>query len=297
MWYIVEKRKLPITLPESPRWQHMCCPTNISNHKRVQFTIMWNREKQQSSYLRHWKHRMLDTFTFINNSSCTYVLKVTLCFFSISPYVCASWGDKDYYTTPQPSLPLSLGVPAGSCLEHSTDLFNEVPTCSRSCFLSAQIHSDTRDMLGFISGRPGLCAAGAGITSCFTAKIFTTRRHRVRRKAQLPVIDEGPATRCIIPGRRVCVTSEAKKKISKCTFVCFSGEGKKGGCQRTRATLHRTAFESLSLLLIWFIYFFPDWCSFMTPTLCDKSQHLSGDTFMTSFTLHFQPWASFWLGL
>lgn len=220
MWYIVEKRKLPITLPESPRWQHMCCPTNISNHKRVQFTIMWNREKQQSSYLRHWKHRMLDTFTFINNSSCTYVLKVTLCFFSISPYVCASWGDKDYYTTPQPSLPLSLGVPAGSCLEHSTDLFNEVPTCSRSCFLSAQIHSDTRDMLGFISGRPGLCAAGAGITSCFTAKIFTTRRHRVRRKAQLPVIDEGPATRCIIPvATGLCNIRGEKENIQM--YICL----------------------------------------------------------------------------
>ena len=106
MWYIVEK--LPITLPWSPRWQCMCCPTNILNHKRVQFTVMWNRKTQQSSYLRHWKHWMLDTFTFINNSSCTYVLKVTLCFFSISSYVCV-WGDKDYNTT-SPSLPLTLSL-------------------------------------------------------------------------------------------------------------------------------------------------------------------------------------------
>lgn len=78
---------------------------------------------------------------------------------------------KEYYTTPPPtySLPLSpsfsLGVPAGSWLKRSSDLFNEVPSCSWSCFLSAQIHSDTRDMLGFISGRPGLCGTTTGITT------------------------------------------------------------------------------------------------------------------------------------
>lgn len=159
-------------------------------------------------------------------------------------------------TTLPPSHSLSLGVPVGSCLEHSTDLFNEVPTCSRSCFLSAQIHNDTRDMLGFISGRPGLCVTGTGITSWFTAKIFTTQRHWVRRKAQLSVIDEGPATRCIIRAATGLCNIRGEKENIQMYICLLFWRGKKRGCQRMRATLHRTAFESLSLLLIWLDFFF-----------------------------------------
>lgn len=47
--------------------------------------------------------------------------------------------------------------------------------CSCSCFLSARIDSDTQDMLGFISGRPGLCVTTAATTAGAPAKYIQMR--------------------------------------------------------------------------------------------------------------------------
>lgn len=195
--------------------------------------------------------------------------------------------------------PLSLSLRDSlrvSWLKRSSDLFNEVPKCCCSCFLSAQIHSDTRDMLGFISGRPGLCGTTAGITTRFPAKIFTTQLHRIHRKRNYPLLMKAWWHDASSRWQQVCVTSEAKKKISKCTFVCFSG---KGNVDRHASGLHYTGQLVKIRPCCWFgfFFFFLHCCSFMTPISCDKSQHQSGDSFITSFTLHFQPWAAFWLGL
>lgn len=83
--------------------------------------------------------------------------------------------------TQPPSLPLS-GSPFWLVVQAFKILFNEVPKSSWSCFLSAQIHSDIRDMLGFISGRPGLCGTSTGITTCLPAKIFTRQLQWIHRK-------------------------------------------------------------------------------------------------------------------
>lgn len=95
------------------------------------------------------------------------------------PSVCIPQGDKESHSTTQ--LPLS-GSPFWLVVQAFKILFNEVPKSSWSCFLSAQIHSDIRDMLGFISGRPGLCGTSMGITTCLPAKIFTRQLQWIHRK-------------------------------------------------------------------------------------------------------------------
>lgn len=58
---------------------------------------------------------------------------------------------------------------------HSSGPPGEVPNCSCSCFLSACIDSDTQDMLGFISGSPGLCVTAAATTAGAPAKYLQMR--------------------------------------------------------------------------------------------------------------------------
>lgn len=139
--------------------------------------------------------------------------------------------------------------------------------------------------------------ATVGITTRFPAKIFTTRLRWVSQKSVIIHIDDGLAARCIIPRwqRGLCNIRGEKENIQMYICLLFWQGNVDGHARR----LHYTGQLMKVCPCCWFDFFFcfRNWCSFMTPILCDKSQHQSGDSFMASFTLHFQPWASFWLGL
>lgn len=143
-----------------------------------------------------------------------------------------------------------------------------VLNCSCSCFLSARIANDTWDMLGFISGRPGLCGTYATMTLQNIYKCSYTQHLIIH-------VDVRLVTQCIIPA----VTGSCNMQNMKVYIYLFLWQ-----MRRFEATQDR-------LRRIFFL------CSMPTPELCDKSQHRTGDSFITSFTLHFQPKANFWLGL
>lgn len=109
-------------------------------------------------------------------------------------------------------------------------------------------------------------------------------------------IDGGLATRCIIPvATGLCNIQGEKENIQM--YICLlSWQGNVDGHARR---LHHTGQPMKVCPCCWsdFFIFFLTCVHLLTPTLCDKSQHQRGDSFMTSFTLHFQPWASFWLRL
>lgn len=74
---------------------------------------------------------------------------------------------------------------------------------------------------------------------------------------------------------------QGEKKIFKRTYIFLLLQK-----TSTQGTLHSNPCETPQSLFF-LLPFFRDL------TLCDKSQHLSGNSLMTSFTLNFQQWAGF----
>lgn len=117
------------------------------------------------------------------------------------------------------------------------------------------------------------------------------------RESVIIHIDEGLTTRCIIPVETGLCNIQGEKENIQMYICLLSWDGNVDGhARRLRHTGPPTRVCPFSWF-DFFSFFFLDLRSFMTPTLCDKSQHQTGDSFMTSFTLHFQLWASFWWGL
>lgn len=143
-----------------------------------------------------------------------------------------------------------------------------MPWCSWSCFLSAEIHSDTRDMVGFISGRSGLCGTSAGITTWFPAKIFTMQLLRICSKYNYPYWWRTGGAMHHPDGNSnnggLCNIQGEKENIQ--TYVCLLfWQGNVDGHART---LHYTGqllqvcpccwfdfFSSLTGVLLWLPYF------------------------------------------
>lgn len=101
-------------------------------------------------------------------------------------------------------------------------------------------------------------------------------------------IDEGLATQCIISGcnRFVSRPRRKRKYPSVCLFAFTAWIGNSHARTQRHTRQPKPKFVPVVVVvLLWF------------PKLCDKSQHQRGDSLMTSFTLHFHPWSSFWLGL
>lgn len=147
-------------------------------------------------------------------------------------------------------------------------------------------------MPGFISGRPGLCGPSAPITTRFPAKIFTAHgRVQFTVDAIIRADDDaGDAMHHVGGNGGVCATSKAKKENNS-EAVLFAFLAGTGGQTCAEPTLNRRVSPQC-----WCVCF----CvmsSVMISIWRDKSQRRSWDGFMTSFTLHFQPWATFWLGL
>lgn len=127
----------------------------------------------------------------------------------------------------------------------------------------------SHDLHGFISGRPGLCAAAAAAkTTRIPVKTFTKATARELSESVISRIDEGRATRCIIPA----ATSEAKKKISKCAFVCFAS-------RETTSRAGSSAQDELWCPVRRPSLFSPTCVHLRLPHCCDKSRHQRRDTF------------------
>lgn len=119
------------------------------------------------------------------------------------------------------------------------------------------------------------------------------KRNRTEfRESVIIHIDEGLATRCIIPVETGLRNIRGEKENIQMYMCLRSRDGNVDGHARGRRHTGQPMRLSLQLIGLFFLSFL-DLRSFMAPTLCDKSQHQSGDSFMTSFTLHFQLRASF----
>lgn len=100
-------------------------------------------------------------------------------------------------------------------LMYSSNIFDKVPKRTWSCFLSACTDSD-RPWHAWVHLRKvwTVYSHGGGKNNPDPSENI----HKGLAVRVISRIDEGKATRCIIPR----ATSEAKKKISKCALVCFA---------------------------------------------------------------------------
>lgn len=150
---------------------------------------------------------------------------------------------------------------------YSSNLFDKVPKCTWSCFLSARTHSD-KPWYAWVHLRKAwaVCSHGGGINN--PVKTFTKATAREFTESVISRIDEGRATRCIIPA----ATSEAKKKISKCAFVCFAS-------REATSRAGSSAQDELWCPVRRPSLFSPTCVHLRLPHCSDKSRHQRGDTF------------------
>lgn len=149
----------------------------------------------------------------------------------------------------------------------SSDLFDKVPKRTWSCFLSASTHSD-RPWHAWVHLRKAWIVYSRGGGENNPVQTFTKATACQFTVAVISRIDEGKATRCIIPA----ATSEAKKKISKCAFVCFASReatsrAGSGAQDKLWCSIQRWSLFSLTRVHL------------RLPHCCDKSRHQRGDTF------------------